>query len=320
MAQRASERSERIDRIDRAREVLVFTGRACRVGFFDARPWHADFATAGSPIGDHTTLAFPRTAVHIRHDGEGRFVVDPTIVTCYNPGQAFSRARLSAEGDQCLFLQFPAETAAEALAPFDRRAARHPARPFNCRHLASSPAAYFAQSGLSRYLAASGVPDPLLVEETCLRILDSLVASTFGRRRAELPEPGAAARRRRRRQVETVKEALARRYRERPSLSELAAEAGCSAPHLCRIFKRATGRTLHQHLEQLRLRAALEVVLDPGLDLTQAALELGFCDHSHFTAAFRRAFACVPSRYRELAHRETARRAALGVPRRSVRC
>jgi len=33
-------------------------------------------------------------------------------------------------------------------------------------------------------------------------------------------------------------------------------------------------------------------------DLTMLALDTGFSSHSHFTAAFRRAFGCTPSQFR----------------------
>jgi AraC-like DNA-binding protein len=34
-------------------------------------------------------------------------------------------------------------------------------------------------------------------------------------------------------------------------------------------------------------------------DLTALAFDLGFSSHSHFSAAFRRAFGCTPSAFRE---------------------
>jgi AraC-like DNA-binding protein len=58
--------------------------------------------------------------------------------------------------------------------------------------------------------------------------------------------------------------------------------------------------SLHQYLTQLRLARAL-VELPHAGDLTSLALDLGFSSHSHFTFAFRRAFGCTPSQFREAA-------------------
>jgi AraC family transcriptional regulator len=64
--------------------------------------------------------------------------------------------------------------------------------------------------------------------------------------------------------------------------------------HLCRTFRAVTGQTIHAYRTQLRLRAALERV-EYASDLSAVALDLGFSSHSHFTAAFRRAFGVTPS-------------------------
>ncbi len=79
----------------------------------------------------------------------------------------------------------------------------------------------------------------------------------------------------------------------------VAGHVGSSVFHLARIFKARTGFSLHAYRNQLRLRAALEQLRDPRVDLTSLALELGFSSHSHFTETFRRSFARTPSAVRE---------------------
>lgn len=51
---------------------------------------------------------------------------------------------------------------------------------------------------------------------------------------------------------------------------------------------------IHCYLNGLRLRAALELVVEGTGDLGELALELGFSSHSHFTAAFRKEFGMSP--------------------------
>lgn len=100
-----------------------------------------------------------------------------------------------------------------------------------------------------------------------------------------------------RRVVAAALEVMAARFRERLPLHELAEEVGVSPSHLCRIFRRVEGMTVHQHLVQLRVSASVAAVRR-GAALTRLAFDLGFASHSHFTAAFRRVHGLPPSRYR----------------------
>jgi AraC-like DNA-binding protein len=80
-------------------------------------------------------------------------------------------------------------------------------------------------------------------------------------------------------------------------LSDVAGAVSASPAYLTDVFRRVEGVSLHRYLIQLRLAKAL-IELPHTNDLTQLALRLGFSSHSHFTAAFRRAFGCTPSDFR----------------------
>jgi AraC-like DNA-binding protein len=92
---------------------------------------------------------------------------------------------------------------------------------------------------------------------------------------------------------------LAAHLGENVTICDVASAAGSSPHHLCRIFRRATGESLHRYQLSLRLRAALARIAAGEGDLTAVALDFGFADHSHFTNAFRGAFGVPPSRLRE---------------------
>ena len=107
---------------------------------------------------------------------------------------------------------------------------------------------------------------------------------------APLGHPPRPSRARRRKQI-----VLARCWREKLTLDQLARAVFSTPFHLARVFRRETGLGLHQYQTNLRLRHALErLAEDVTADLTMLALELGFSSHAHFTAAFRRAFQVVP--------------------------
>jgi len=98
--------------------------------------------------------------------------------------------------------------------------------------------------------------------------------------------------------VERAKEFLAERIHEQPTLLAAAKTAAYAPHHLERIFRAETGLSVHQYLNELRLRQAA-VRLDEGAgNLSRLALDLGFSSQSHFTTAFRARFGCAPGAYR----------------------
>jgi AraC-like DNA-binding protein len=99
--------------------------------------------------------------------------------------------------------------------------------------------------------------------------------------------------------VERVKLAIARDLDKNTSLRELSRGLNCSPFQLCRSFRRATGQTITSYRHGLRLRVALERLRHRGTDITDLALELGYCSHSHFTNVFRRHLGITPSQYRQ---------------------
>lgn len=105
-------------------------------------------------------------------------------------------------------------------------------------------------------------------------------------------------RRDRRQVVECVLEVLKARYSEPLLLQHLAEIVGVSRFHLARLFRRETGSSIHGELLAIRLRVARERIAAGEPDLAALALDLGFCNHSHFTKCFRHRFGVAPSQVR----------------------
>ncbi len=81
-------------------------------------------------------------------------------------------------------------------------------------------------------------------------------------------------------------------------LDDLAEAAGLSANHFLRVFKLATGETPYHFLRNRRLERARQLLADDDMPLAQLALECGFANQAHFTAAFSRELGISPGRYR----------------------
>ena len=271
---------------------LIFQTDLVAVGTFRCRRDHPLFVDSG-PIRNHC-FVFPRTAVAIRHADRPAFQADPTVVTLYNAGAEYRRAAISPEGDHCdYFAVMPAALHGIAGGSDERRLFEAPAAP--------SPAAlYLRQRLLLRAVQAGAPADPLEIEETVIvmleQILESIGDGRFGR---GLAAPAG----RRRSLIDDACAVLATAMSETLTLSDLARRVGCSPFHLCRVFREWRGGTLHQYRHQLRLRTALTLI-EQGRDLTSVALDVGFSSHSHFTAAFRRAFRLTPTSFRRQASRD----------------
>jgi AraC-like DNA-binding protein len=96
--------------------------------------------------------------------------------------------------------------------------------------------------------------------------------------------------------VGTVRDLLAERISDPPSLAELAALTGLSQFALLRAFRDATGLPPHAYLNQLRVRRA-RLLLDDGLPPADVAAQTGFADQAHLTRHFKRVVGVPPAAY-----------------------
>jgi len=83
------------------------------------------------------------------------------------------------------------------------------------------------------------------------------------------------------------------------TLSEIAAAAGLSEQHFCRVFKRDTGMTPIEFLIKKRIAEAKALLRDTDLPVSEVAGAVGFTDRSYFTSVFRKYEGFSPSEYRK---------------------
>ena len=268
------------------RDEPCFVGTSVTVGIFRCSPDDAAFENSGP--AEHHSFVFPRTSVWIQHAGQPAFVADPHVVTFYNPGMEYRRRVIDRRGDACEWFAVRPDVLRGMTAAFDPRAGERERCGFDDSHLLSDPWSYAEQRRIFRHVTKDA-PDPILVEETALRILWRLLSGASTARRPASVARGA------RDLSEAARSVLARSFADRLTLHDLARALDTSVFHLCRSFRAGTGTTIHAYLSQLRLRASLEPLLDGTTPITEIALAHGYSSHSHYTSAFREALGLTPS-------------------------
>ena len=229
--------------------------------------------------GEDRIVVTRRGAWELDSEGVARRA-DPVTVTLWNRG-AYRVRHPVRGGDQCTAFRLTrAGTAAlRALAP--ARGRRGPRRTFTapCRPLDGR--SYLAHR---RALASAG--DALAAEEAGLAFLRRVAADVLRERPIAPPAN---------RYADRARDLIASEFRSPLSVAGIARAVHCSPFHLGRLFRRATGMTLHRAVVRLRLRDGLERLLDEPGGVAAVALDVGFASHSHFTDAFRSEFGCPPS-------------------------
>lgn len=88
------------------------------------------------------------------------------------------------------------------------------------------------------------------------------------------------------------------KYALQIKLCDLAAAAGVSEQHLCRLFKKNFGLTPIEYLTKVRLQHAKEQLIYSPKSIGEISLDTGFPDSSYFTVVFKKYEKTTPGEYR----------------------
>jgi AraC-like DNA-binding protein len=278
---------------DRSGSRVLHAAPGIAVGEFRCPP-HDPAWRSLNWIGDSAHLAFPSVPVGIAQLGRPPLLATSNHVVFYAAGQEYRRSCIHDIGDVCLFLAVEPQLLEREL-----EEARLAAAP-RLTQGPCEPAVHLAARLLRLALARRPASDALVADELALALLQRALAAASAQR-AAAPCPRPATRRAREALVEAAKARLAARLAERLSLAALAGDLHVSPFHLARVFRAATGFALHEYRTQLRLRAALERVVEPDAPLARVAADLGLSSHAHLCIAFRSSFRRSPREVRRLA-------------------
>lgn len=81
-----------------------------------------------------------------------------------------------------------------------------------------------------------------------------------------------------------------------PTIPELAKRVAINECYLKAGFRHRAGMTIGEYVRKLRMEKALALIESNGCSIIEAALSVGYSNPSHFSAAFKKFYGCLPSR------------------------
>ena len=284
----------------RAREQWVFVHEEFVIGRFRCPPGAPAWSTVNHVGGSWPLLVYPGVPVRITQLGREPIVADTSMAVLYPPGQEYRRGVVSERGDECIYFAVSSDLVRDAWAEHDRAVAERSEIDFGRSSVPIDPQTYLLHHLLLRYVTAPS-PDPLATAEALYDLVSRTAAGAATGKLVDR-DRGSCSRERTRSAhrdvIEAVRELIGRRLTERLLLADVAAAVNLSPFHLARLFRDHTGTTIHEYRTRQRLIAAVGRLDDPGQDLSDLAVDLGFSHHSHFTNSFRRLFGLPPATLR----------------------
>jgi AraC family transcriptional regulator len=228
-----------------------------------------------------TQIVVPRRGVFMLNHTGAPIVADPNTALVYGMGDTYQISHPVDGGDQCTVLVFRPEILEDALGNVE------------VRHATIQAATQLSIHVLTHQMA-TGETDQLEAEERIVFILNSL-ASDF-RSLPSLSWQRVSEFQKRR--IEKVRALLAGQPTHLWHLESIARTVYCSPFHLARQFRAITGESISRYLLRSRLALALYRLAQGETNLAGLAVELGFANHSHFSARFRSVFGMTPTEVR----------------------
>jgi len=245
-------------------------------------------------------IVLPRSGSYVRRDASGHCVADANHVLFFHRGQTFDIHHPHAGGDRSTDFALKGDAALELVRHFDPRVEDHAHRPFSVGGFTlRRPVTGLALNRLTA-AARSSRAEALLLEESALLLLGFILRQAYAAHQDHVLGLEAGSPADHREAAARVKLLLREELSRKLSLQELAGRAGYSPYHLCRLFKRQTGLSIHRYRQHLRLCESLDLLVEfPQRSVAEIAHGLGFASHSHFSTAFHGHFALTPRAFRQ---------------------
>ena len=98
--------------------------------------------------------------------------------------------------------------------------------------------------------------------------------------------------------VEIIFEYVSRNFTQSIPLDEISGKVNMTVPAFCRYFKKVTGRTFTQFVNEFRIVHATKLLAENPTSITDICYESGFNNFSHFNKLFKKFTGKSPLKYR----------------------
>ena len=99
--------------------------------------------------------------------------------------------------------------------------------------------------------------------------------------------------------LERLMQEISRRYKEKLTVTVIAAAVGISPSHAMHVFRRRCGMTLLDYLHRCRITAAQQLLITTDNKMFSIACDTGFSSVARFYAAFKRIVGQTPQQFRK---------------------
>jgi len=100
------------------------------------------------------------------------------------------------------------------------------------------------------------------------------------------------------RKIDIIFGHVSKNFKETIPLEEIAEKVSMTVPAFCRYFKKATGKTFTQFVNEFRIVHATKLLAENPTNITDICFESGFNNFSHFNKLFKKFTGKSPLKYR----------------------
>ena len=99
--------------------------------------------------------------------------------------------------------------------------------------------------------------------------------------------------------IDRAKEYIEENFRRDISLDDVSREVDISPYYFSKLFKQETGRNFIEHLTEIRLKNARDLLQNSQLSIKEICVQSGYSDPNYFSRIFKKYEGVTPSEFRE---------------------
>jgi AraC-like DNA-binding protein/mannose-6-phosphate isomerase-like protein (cupin superfamily) len=100
-------------------------------------------------------------------------------------------------------------------------------------------------------------------------------------------------------QIKSALDYIHAHYKENISLEDISDSCNLSKSSCCRLFKKIVHKTPFDYFLNYRIQKSIPYLLNEGMNITEAAILVGFSNSSYYSEVFKKYMSCSPTLYKQ---------------------